>query len=201
MNLENEHSHSDWASPTICRTTDRLSTNATGPMSELTQHDLSALVRDHGPELQHFLTRRLGCADTAKDLVQDTFLRLLQNMPGEILGNPRAFLFRVATNLLIDHHRRQQHRDTVTLDDPERPLDQADQSPSIETVVWSKQQVARLKLAIQELPPKCRHVFLLIKFHHMSHADVAAQLGISQSTVVKHMIKAVDFCRSRLEDP
>ncbi len=101
-------------------------------MSELTQHDLSALVRDHGPELQHFLTRRLGCADTAKDLVQDTFLRLLQNMPGEILGNPRAFLFRVATNLLIDHHRRQQHRDTVTLDDPERPLDQADQSPSIE---------------------------------------------------------------------
>ncbi|MCE7976288.1 MAG: sigma-70 family RNA polymerase sigma factor [Nitrospira sp. NTP1] len=100
-----------------------------------------------------------------------------------------------------DHHRRQQHRDTMTLDDPERPLDQADQGPSIERVVWSKQQVARLTRAIEELPPKCRQVFLLIKFHHLTHAEVATKLGIAQSTVVKHMIKAVDFCRSRLDEP
>ncbi|MBS0178307.1 MAG: RNA polymerase sigma factor [Nitrospira sp.] len=169
-------------------------------MSELTQHDLSALVRDHAQDLQQFLARRLGCVETAKDLVQDTFLRVLQNRPGEVLENPRAFLFRVAMNLLIDHHRRQQHRDTVTLDDPEHPLDQADQGPSVETVVWSKQQVARLSSAIQELPPKCRQVFLLIKFHHLTHAEVATKLGISQSTVVKHMIKAVDFCRGRLDE-
>lgn len=170
-------------------------------MSELTQHDVSALVRDHAQDLQQFLARRLGCIDTAQDLVQDTFLRVLQNRSGEDLNNPRAFLFRVATNLLIDHHRRQQHRDTVTLNDPEHPIDQADQSPSIETVVWSKQQIARLSQAIEELPPKCRQVFLLIKFHHFSHAEVAAKLDISQSTVVKHMIKAVDFCRGKLEEP
>jgi len=189
MGRENEHSHSNCGTPTIHR------------MSELTQHDVSALVREYGPDLQQFLARRLGCVDTAKDLVQDTFVRVLQNRPGEVLGNPRAFLFRVATNLLIDHHRRQQHRDTVTLDDPEHPLDQADQSPSIEQIVWSKQQVARLAHAIEELPPKCRQVFLLIKFHHLTHADVAAKLGIAQSTVVKHMIKAVDFCRTRLDAP
>lgn len=189
MGRENEHSHWDYGAPTIHR------------MSELTQHDLSALVRDHGPDLQQFLARRLGCVDTAKDLVQDTFLRVLQNRPSEVLGNPRAFLFRVATNLLIDHHRRQHHRDTVTLDDPEHPIDQADHRPSIERVVWSKQQVARLQQAIEELPPKCRQVFLLIKFHHYTHAEVAATLGISQSTVVKHMIKAVDFCRTRVDRP
>ena len=83
----------------------------------------------------------------------------------------------------------------------QRPLDQADQGPSIERVVWSKQQVARLTRAIEELPPKCRQVFLLIKFHHWTHAEVATRLGISQSTVVKHMIKAVDYCRSRLDEP
>ncbi|ULA65989.1 MAG: RNA polymerase subunit sigma-24 [Nitrospira sp.] len=170
-------------------------------MSELTQHDVSALVRDHAQDLQQFLARRLGCVDTAKDLVQDTFLRVLQNRSGEDLNNPRAFLFRVATNLLIDHHRRQHHRDTVTLNDPEHPIDQPDQRPSIEAVVWSKQQVARLSQAMEELPPKCRQVFLLIKFHQFSHAEVAAKLDISQSTVVKHMIKAVDFCRARLEEP
>lgn len=170
-------------------------------MSELTQHDLSILVRDHAQDLQRFLARRLGCVDTARDLVQDTFLRVLQNTPGEVLANPRAFLFRVATNVLIDYRRRQQHRETVPLDDPEHPLDHADQGPSIETVVWSKQQVARLSQAIEELPPKCRQVFLFIKFHHLTHAEVAERLGISQSTVVKHMIKAVEFCRGRLAEP
>ena len=170
-------------------------------MSEMTQHDVSALVRDHAQELQQFLARRLGCVDTAQDLVQGAFLRWFQHRSSEALINPRAFLFRVATNLLIDHHRRQQHRDTVTLNDPERPIDQADQSPSIETLVWSKQQIARLSQAIEDLPPKCRQVFILIKFHHLSHAEVAAKLDISQSTVVKHMIKAVDFCRGRLEEP
>ena len=64
-----------------------------------------------------------------------------------------------------------------------------------------KQQVARLTRAIEELPPKCRQVFLLIKFHHLTHAEVATKLGIAQSTVVKHMIKAVDYCRSRLDEP
>ena len=169
-------------------------------MEAHTHLEMSTLIRDHGHDLQQFLTRRLGCTETAKDLVQDTFLRLLQNRSGEVLTNPRAFLFRIATNLVIDHHRRRQYRETVTLDDPERPIDQADPAPSIETVVWSKQQVARLKQAIEELPPKCGQVFVLIKFHHLSHAEVAVKLIISQSTVVKHMVKAVDFCRSRLQD-
>lgn len=168
-------------------------------MPELTRTDLSTLVRDHGQDLQQFLARRLGCADTAKDLVQDTFLRLLQNASGEVLVNPRAFLFRIASNLVIDHHRRRRHRDTVPLDDPEQPVDPTDHSPSVETVVWSKQQVARLERAMAQLPPKCRQVFVLVKFHHLSHAEVAARLGISHSTVVKHLIKAVDFCRTCLQ--
>lgn len=167
-------------------------------MSDLTHTELSTLVEEHGRDLQHFLTRRVGCAETAKDLVQDTFLRLLQASPGQALLNPRAFLFRIATNLVIDHHRRQQHR--ATLSDTDLPMDAPDPCPSIETVVWSKQQIALLKQSIGELPPKCRQVFILIRFHHLTHGEVAARLGISQSTVVKHMIKAVEYCKRRVQE-
>jgi RNA polymerase sigma-70 factor (ECF subfamily) len=167
-------------------------------MPELTHMELSTLVREHGRDLQQFLTRRLGCAETAKDLVQDTFLRLLQASPKQALINPRAFLFRIATNLIIDHHRRQQHRAPFAVSDTDVPVDQPDPCPSVETVVWSKQQVSLLKLSIAELPPKCRQVFILIKFHHLTHAEVAARLRISQSTVVKHMIKAVEYCKCRV---
>jgi RNA polymerase sigma-70 factor (ECF subfamily) len=167
-------------------------------MSDLTQAELSTLLEEHGRDLQRFLTRRLGCAETAKDLAQDTFLRLLQASPGQALLNPRAFLFRIAANLVIDYHRRQQHR--TTLPDTDVPADAPDPCPSLETVVWSKQQVALLKQSIEELPPKCRQVFLLIKFHHLTHSEVATRLGISRSTVVKHMVKAVDYCRHRVQD-
>jgi RNA polymerase sigma-70 factor (ECF subfamily) len=169
-------------------------------MSELTHTELSTLVREHGQDLHQFLARRLGCADTAKDLLQDTFLRLLQAAPRHVLSNPRAFLFRIATNLVIDHHRRRRHREALAVCETDVTIDQADPGPSIETVVWSKQQVSLLKQAVADLPPKCRQVFLLIKFHHLSHAEVAMRLGISQSTVVKHMIKAVDYCKRRVRE-
>lgn len=169
-------------------------------MSELTHIELSTLVDEHGRDLQLFLTRRLGCAETAKDLVQDTFLRMLQASPRQALANPRAFLFRIATNLVIDHHRRQQHRAALSLSDSEMPVEAPDPSPSAETVVWSKQQVSLLKHSIGELPPKCREVFILIKFHHLSHGEVAARLGIAHSTVVKHMIKAVEYCKRRVQE-
>ena len=168
-------------------------------MPDLTHAKLSTLVEEHGRDLQHFLTRRMGCAETAKDLVQDTFLRMLQASPGQALLNPRAFLFRIATNLVIDHHRRQQHR--TTLSDTDLPADAPDPCPSVEAVVLSKQQVSLLKKSIEELPPKCRQVFILIKFHHLTHCEVSAHLGISQSTVVKHMIKAVEYCRRRVQEP
>jgi RNA polymerase sigma-70 factor (ECF subfamily) len=167
-------------------------------MSDLTHAELSTLVEAHERDLQRFLTRRLGCAETAKDLVQDTFLRLLQASPGQALLNPRAFLFRIATNLVIDHHRRQQYR--TTLSDTDLPVEAPDPCPSVETVVLSKQQVSLLKKSIEELPPKCRQVFILIKFHHLTHCEVSARLGISQSTVVKHMIKAVEYCRRRVQE-
>lgn len=204
MDLETEHSLS--TGPTICFShyvgLRHGGSSRTKPdtMSELTHVELSTLVREHGHDLQQFLARRLGCAETAKDLLQDTFLRLLQASPNHALINPRAFLFRIATNLVIDHHRRRQHRETLAVCETDVAIDQADPCPSIETVIWSKQQVSLLKQAVAELPPKCRQVFLLIKFHHLTHADVAAKLGISQSTVVKHMIKAVDYCKRRVQE-
>lgn len=167
--------------------------------STMTQSDLVQLFQPHAHDLERFLTRRLGCPQTAADLLQETLLRLVQLGAPQSIDNPRAFLFRVAGNLVIDHQRRQQ-RETVHRGEETAAAEIPDPCPSIETVLFSRQPVEVLKQAIAELPPKCRQVFILHKFKHLSYAEVGARLGIAQSTVVKHMIKALEYCKRRIDE-
>jgi RNA polymerase sigma-70 factor (ECF subfamily) len=116
----------------------------------------------------------------------------------QVIANPRALLFRVAANLAVDYLRRDKHQaahrsaEAIAAAIP-------DTHPSVETVVFSKQQVVLLKQAIAELSPKCREVFILHKFKHLSYSEIAARLGIARSTVVKHMIKALEHCKRRVD--
>lgn len=166
---------------------------------ESSQPSLFHVFRQCAGELQRFLVRRLGCTHTAADLVQETYVRVAQLPPTRQPDNPRAFLFRVAANLAIDHQRRARYQARHEMRD-EAARETPDDRPSAEAQVLSKEQVKRLHDAIAELPPKCRDVFILHKFHHLSYADVAVRLGITKSTVVKHMIKALDHCRRRVGD-
>lgn len=176
-----------------------MPTEESGVWPDSSSTSLLHAFRQCAGDLQRFLARRLGCAETAADLVQDTFVRVAELPSTRQPDNPRAFLFRIAANLAIDHQRRLRYE--ARYESPvESGIEPVDERPSAEEEVFNKQQLLRLHQAIAELPPKCRDVFILHKFHHLSYADVAARLGITKSTVVKHMIKALDHCRRRVED-
>lgn len=163
----------------------------------MTQTELQQYFLEYAHDLHRFLTSCVVCTETAADIVQETFLRFMQSDLKQEIDNPRALLFRVAKNLAIDCLRRDK-RQAVQLSDAVLAT-LPDLRPSAETVVFTKQQVAVLKRAIAELPPKCREVFILHKFRHLSYAEIAAQLGIARSTVVKHMIKALEHCKNRVD--
>ncbi|MBX3301088.1 MAG: sigma-70 family RNA polymerase sigma factor [Nitrospira sp.] len=157
------------------------------------------MFRQYYDELVRHLTLKLRSRDQAQDVAQETFLRVLTQDSSVPIEQPRAFLYKTAFNLTIDQFRRQQCR-------AEEPLD-ADvvQSALIvpaeqEKVLAFKEQVRLLYEALMELPPRCRHVFLLHKFKERSHAEIAAQLGISISMVEKHILKATAFCRERFKE-
>ncbi|TWT03762.1 sigma-70 family RNA polymerase sigma factor [Reyranella sp. CPCC 100927] len=168
-------------------------------MAAADKTSLLALLAAHYGDLLRYLTRRLGSATTAADVAQDTYLRLRGAATVSDIANPRAYLFQVAGNLATDrlrsdqaHQRRlshlAQHAERVERRDPEVTLDY-------------KQRITRLAQAIDELPPRCREVFLMHRFDGLSHPDIAARLGISRSMVEKHVMKALAHCRDRLSDP
>jgi RNA polymerase sigma factor (sigma-70 family) len=149
-------------------------------------------------ELRSFLTRRLGCVETAADLVQDTYIRLATRQESETHSNPRALVFRIAANLATDHtrHRRARERvDAGCLDFP----GPASAVPQPDAMVLARQEHDLLKRAIAELPEKRRTVFLLRTSQELSYGQIADRLGISVSAVEKHMSKAVRHCRTRME--
>lgn len=159
-----------------------------------------SLFRQYSGELLSFLTAKLGCREQAADVVQETYVRVLSLENPYVILQPRAFLYKTALNLTIDAFRRRRVRAerTVELETVEHLPSQL---PDQEAVVESKQRVEVLRRAIDELPPKCRHVFLLHKFQSLPHAVIAARLGISKNMVEKHVMKAIAHCRKRLDDP
>jgi RNA polymerase sigma-70 factor (ECF subfamily) len=168
-------------------------------MADLIITERFSLFREYYDELVTYLTMKLRSRDQAMDVAQETFLRVLTQQPSSPILQPRAFLYKTALNLTIDLFRKRRRR-------PEEALDSealqdvltvpADQHSAVE----SKEQVQLLYRAIQELPPRCRQVFLLHKFKDRSHAEITAQLGISKSMVEKHIIKAMAHCRQRLDE-
>ena len=160
--------------------------------------DVRRFYSAHGEELQRYLTRRLNCAQTAADLTQETFVRLMRSEAAGTLENPRAYLYRIASNLLADHFRSAKRQADVA--GPALWETIPDQAPSPEAALLTRGALRRLERAIDALPPRQREVLLLHKFEGRSYQAIAERLGISKNTVMVHMMRALAHCRDRLSD-
>ncbi len=153
--------------------------------------------------LKRFLMSRLGVEAEAEDLVQELYFRLDRAEIVADVENPVAYLYKMAFNLARDY-RRERHRSHArdgqwvesrrTMIGTEPVADQAPADIAYE----AKQDLARIVAALDDLSPQCRRVFLLHKFEGLSHADIAAKVGISRSTVEKHMGTGIKHLLKRL---
>lgn len=160
--------------------------------------DPDELFRTHGDALRRFLARRVASPETAADLAQEAFLRLLRAAPAAVLRDPRAYLYRTALNLLTDH-RRSAARDVGAAPAPPAALEAAaDPAPSPERHALSREELAVLRRAIETLPARRREIFLLHKLDGMSYAAIAERLGIAKNTVEVQMVRALAHCRQEL---
>jgi RNA polymerase sigma-70 factor (ECF subfamily) len=163
-------------------------------MADDRRQSLLQSFAEHRDALTRFLTRRLNNPALAEDLTQETWLRAARS-PGVVqgaasIGNPRSYLFRIASNLALDHQRHVGQRVELEASD-EVTVAVADPQPSPENVVLYRSEFARLLRVIDSLPPRRREVFLLCKFEGLSHAEIAARLGVGRNTVVSHMVNAL----------
>ncbi|KKW91795.1 MULTISPECIES: RNA polymerase sigma factor [Sphingobium] len=167
---------------------------------------VEALYGLHQAELRRLLLARTGDLGEAEDLLQELWVRVRQRPAGPV-ANGRAYLFRMAQNMMVDRLRERQRRMARDRRWADQETDFA--APGIEPVdghdnaeqqMIAREEVATLTSAIANLPGGARRAFELHKLEGLSHAEVAARLGISKSGVEKHMAVAMKYLRRALSD-
>lgn len=158
----------------------------------MTDKTLKSLYASYQRELLAYLTSKLRDAELAADLTQETFLRFAEKSSADTADfqNTRSYLYRTAHNLAVDHIRQQARRRT-DLPGSEVLAELADDAPGQEDITLGRERLEQLKSALSGLPPRTRDIFILNRIEGLSYRDVAETLGISESSVQKHLARAL----------
>ena len=154
-------------------------------------------IFSHRAALQKYLRRFTSGAEDIEDLVQEAYVRVCAMPPAQVVDSPRALLFRIARNLAVDRARQKATRATDDVADFE-PLNVSSEGAEPDEQVDLRRRYESFCAAVDSLPPLCRRVFVLRKVYQLSHAEIAQVLGLSHSTIEKHVAKGLMRCRDQL---
>jgi RNA polymerase sigma-70 factor (ECF subfamily) len=159
------------------------------------QHSVAAKAcEQYHAELHRFLMRRLQSSQHAQDLAQEAYLRLLRVERAELVRQPRAYLYRIAVNLILEFRLRAR-REPIVFDSDAlaEAAEQISEAPADEGERAADAQ--QIELILDQLPPLYRAIFVLRKRDGLSYQEIAEQLEISVHTVKKYLARAVAKCR------
>lgn len=155
------------------------------------QQQIEALYSHHHGWLWRWLGRKLGDPHQAADLAHDTFMRLLAREEALAIEEPRAYLTTIAQRVLANHWRRQQ-LERAYLEALARIPEAL--APSEEERAILLETLIEIDQLLDGLPLAVRRAFLMTQLDGLNHAQVAAALGVSITTVKRYLVKAAQRC-------
>lgn len=156
-------------------------------------------VQPHEPALRAYLLGHFPrLAGHVDDLVQEAYARILRARDGGRVDKPKAYLFVTARNAAFDLFRRNRIFSDSAIVESEAAFVIEDKPDGAETA--SREQERQiLGEAIEALPPRCREILVLRRFHGLSYDEIGRRLGISPNTVNAQLAIAMLRCRDFLD--
>jgi len=161
---------------------------------------IDSLFRRHRRSLQNYLNRLTRNRDESEEVIQETYLRLVQTGNLDRLeARARNYIFTIATNIVRDRRRydRARAKDMhVSIEDVDIECD----SPMPEQIAEHERIMDIIKACLLELSPRCARVFVLHAVERLTFREIAEILDVSSKTVKRDFGLALEFCRIRLKD-
>jgi len=167
------------------------------------------LLSRHRRPVYNFILRFIGDKETAEDLLQEAFMRVIKGAEAyKRQAKFTTWLYTIARNLCVDQTRRRKHRKHASLD---APMDASEESGTLLDVLpgnemasdrksVNKQLHETMQRAIAELSEDQREVFLMREFLDMPFKQIADVVGVPENTVKSRMRYALEKLRLELDE-
>jgi len=164
----------------------------------LDQETFEVLFKKHYKELCLFAIRYVKDYETSREIVQDCYIRMWEKRHSMDMSRPlRAYLSTAVRNKSLNWLRDNKKFNNDLLDIEGLNSDPDYQQP--DKLVEAEIQI-RITKAVEELPERCREIFVLNRYENLKYQEVADRLNISIKTVETQMSKALQHMRLRLKE-
>jgi RNA polymerase sigma-70 factor (family 1) len=163
-------------------------------MSRDSEQAFTELFHIFTPKLLPFVSRLTRNEHIAKELIQETFLRLwVDRVNLTEIQNPSAWIYRIASNLSINWLRTQGSRRRII-----QKIEPQEATDSVVQELDSKELHGIIQQAVNQLPEKRQEIYRLSREEGLSHQQIAEKLNISPNTVKNQLIHALKSIRESI---
>ena len=153
----------------------------------------------HEKALKKYLYRFFSRPQDVDDVAQEAFIKVFATEARTEVRHPKGLLFRAAKHAALTELSKKTSKDFDYMEEMNSGPDLTEEvSCNAEVVLDSRRKLAALSIAISELPPVCRKVFILRKIEALPIKEIAARLKISVSSVEKHGAEGLVKCSRRM---
>jgi len=166
------------------------------------------LVQKYRRPLVSFMYRMARNSAAAEDLAQEVFLRVYRSRASyEASAKFTTWLYRIATNLAVNHARDTRHERpevTVSIDEPDEEsgttLELPDASLTAEQAIVRRERMMAIRAKVEALPEQQRLAVIMHKYQQMDYKQIAAVLKRSESATKSLLFRAYETLREQLKE-
>src|SRR5207244_3484525 len=166
------------------------------------------LVQKYRRPMMSFMYRMAHNAAAAEDLSQEVFLRVYRSRENyEASAKFTTWLYRIATNLAVNHARDTRHdrpENMASLDEPDeesgQTLDVADDTLTVEQNIIRQERMKAIRAKVQALPERQRMAVIMHKYQQMDYRQIADVLKLSESATKSLLFRAYETLRQQLKE-